>query len=71
MAGDKHCSAYFSGLVTYYLEGPAEKRGNIMQAALGKAELAWGFLGNIFYFLLPWESVLAERFCESWRWRSV
>ena len=54
----------FSGLVTYYLEGPADKRGNLMQTTLGKAELAWGVRGNIFSFLLPWESVLAELYAK-------
>ena len=50
----------FSGLVTYYLEGPPETRGNLMQTTPGKAEYSWGVRGNMFLFLLLWERVFEE-----------
>ena len=53
---------FFSGLVTYYIEGPAEDRRNLMETPLGKAQHSYGIRGNIFSFLLPWEKVLTQLF---------
>ena len=50
----------FSGLVTYYIEGDASQRCNMMQEVLGKPKRAWAVRGNLFSFLLPWENVMAQ-----------
>ena len=50
----------FSGLVTYYIEGDASQRGNMMQETLGKPQRAWAVRGNLFSFLLPWERVMSQ-----------
>ena len=51
-------SPVFSGLVTYYIEGPPAARRNLMDAPLAQADRSWGIRGNLFSFLLPWEHVL-------------
>ena len=50
----------FSGLVTYYVEGAATERGHMMEEALARPQRAWAVRGNIFSFLLPWDSVMAQ-----------
>ena len=52
----------FSGLITYYIEGPPRERHNLMDSTLGKAARSYGVRGNIFSFLLPWEHVLRQLF---------
>ena len=52
----------FSGLITYYIEGPPRERHNLMDSTLGKAVRSYGLRGNIFSFLLPWEHVLRQLF---------
>ena len=52
----------FSGLVTYYIEGDKSDRCNLMDTALSQATRSWGVRGNIFSFLLPWETVLTQLF---------
>ena len=50
----------FSGLVTYYVEGTASERGHLMEEALARPQRAWAVRGNLFSFLLPWESVMSQ-----------
>ena len=50
----------FSGLVTYYIEGDSTQRGNMMQEVLAKPQRAWAVRGNLFSFLLPWDTVMAQ-----------
>lgn len=52
----------FSGLVTYYIEGPPAQRRNLMDTTVAKANVSWGVRGNLFSFLLPWERILSELF---------
>ena len=52
----------FSGLVTYYIEGPPSDRHHMMESAVGKPERARAVRGNLFSFLLPWEEVMAQLF---------
>mgnify|MGYP000518008479 FL=1 len=54
----------FNGLVTYYIEGDPGDRHNLMQVELGNAQKSWGVRGNLFSFLLPWESVLQQLFLK-------
>ena len=54
----------FNGLVTYYIEGDQGDRHNLMQVGLGNAQKSWGVRGNVFSFLLPWESVLRQLFLK-------
>ena len=35
-----------------------------MQVGLGNAQKSWGVRGNVFSFLLPWESVLRQLFLK-------
>ena len=50
----------FSGLVTYYIEGPPAARRNLMDTPVAQAHLSYGVRGNLFSFLLPWEQVLRQ-----------
>ncbi len=52
----------FSGLVTYYIEGPSSERHHMMEAVVGKPDHAYGVRGNLFSFLLPWEEIMAQLF---------
>ena len=47
----------FTGLITYYIEGPPSERHHLMEAALTQPERACGVRGNIFSFLLPWDRI--------------
>ena len=55
-------SPVFSGLVTYYIEGKPSERHHMMESAVGKPERAWGVRGNLFSFLLPWETIMVQLF---------
>ena len=55
-------SPVFSGLVTYYIEGKPSERHHMMESTVGKPERAWGVRGNLFSFLLPWETNMAQLF---------
>jgi len=50
-------SPLFSGLITYYIEGPPSERHHLMEAALTQPQHAYGVRGNIFSFLLPWDHI--------------
>ena len=53
-------SPFFSGLVTYYIDGPPASRRNLMDTPLAQADLSYGVRGNLFSFLLAWEHVLQQ-----------
>ena len=48
----------FSNQVTYYVEGKSKARHNLAGEELGRAERAFGTRGNIYSYILPWESIL-------------
>ena len=41
----------FSGLVSYYVEGHAADKYNLMDSTLGKADRSWSVRGSLFSFL--------------------
>ena len=47
----------FTGLINYYIEGPAEHRHHLMEEKVGRPDRAYGVRGSIFSFLLPWEEI--------------
>ena len=49
---------FFSSQVTCYVEGKSKARQNLAGEELGRAERAFGTRGNIYSYILPWESIL-------------
>ena len=49
---------FFSSQIVYYVEGKAKGRHNLASEELGRAERAYGTRGNIYSYILPWESIL-------------
>jgi hypothetical protein len=54
---------FFSSQVTYYVEGKAKARHTLAGEELGRAERAYGTRGNIYSYILPWESILRNAAC--------
>ena len=48
---------FFTGLVTYYIEGPPVKRHHLMEESVAQPELQYGVRGNIFTNLMDWETM--------------
>ena len=48
---------FFTGLVTYYIEGPFVKRHHLMEESVARPELQYGVRGNIFTNLMDWETI--------------
>ena len=49
---------FFSSLVTYYVEGKGKERHHLAGEELGRLERAYAARGNIYSYILPWESIL-------------
>ena len=49
---------FFSSMVTYYVEGKGKERHHLGGEQLGGLERAYGTRGNIFSYIMPWESIL-------------
>ena len=48
---------FFTGLVTYYIEGPPVNRHHLMEESVAQPELQYGVRGNIFTNLMDWETI--------------
>ena len=49
---------FFTCLVTYYVEGKPKERHHTADVELGGQERAIGIRGNVYSYMLPWESIL-------------
>ena len=47
-------------LVTYYVEGKPNERHRTCDTELGGQERAIGIRGNVYSYMLPWESILSS-----------
>ena len=47
---------FFTGLVTYYIEGPWVKRHHLMEESVAQPEVQYGVRGNVFSNLMGWEN---------------
>ena len=50
----------FTGLIVYYVEGAPNERGHLMNEPLANSQRSWSVRGNVFSFMLPWETVMAH-----------
>ena len=65
--------SFFSGLVTYYIDGERSDRHHLMEESAAQPRLSYGVRGNIFSFLLDWDQtqedlskLLGEGDVEAW-----
>ena len=64
---------FFTCLITYYVEGEPKQRHHLGDEELGQQERAYASRGNVFSYILPWESILraassvsTDAIFESW-----
>ena len=50
----------FTGLIVYYVEGTPNQRGHMMMETLANPQRAYSVRGNVFSFMLPWDTVMAN-----------
>ena len=58
MARRKQKRREASCLVNYYVEGKSKERHHLASEELGQLERAYATRGNVFSYILPWESIL-------------
>ena len=51
---------FLTTLVTYYVEGHPKQRHHVCDEELGQQRRAYAVRGNVFSYILPWESILAS-----------
>ena len=51
---------FLTTLVTYYVEGHPKERHHVCDEEIGQQQRAYAIRGNVFSYILPWESILAS-----------